>query len=107
MYGVPEKGNWKVTTSPTLPPELQQFAALLDAQPGPVQVAFQYALCLLMVEAGKIRLVETRPGENGAICVFETLIGESFSVTKPPLPKEIEAVLVEQLRVILDEEDGD
>jgi hypothetical protein len=87
-----------------LPPELQQFAALLDAQPGPVQVAFQYAMCLLMVESGKMRLVETVPGENGPYCVFETIAGDTFSVTKPPIDKEAEAALVEQLRAILDDE---
>ena len=42
-----------------LPPELQRLAAFLDAQPGPVQVAFQYTMALLMVEAGKMRLVQT------------------------------------------------
>ncbi|MBE7553147.1 MAG: hypothetical protein HS126_18900 [Anaerolineales bacterium] len=92
-----------------LPPELRQFATLLDAQPGPIQSAFQYALCLLMVESGKIRLVETLPGENGATCIFETLTEESFTfgVTKPPVSPEAEAMLVEQLRAILDEDDGD
>lgn len=93
----------------TLPPEIQQFAAILDAQPGPVQAAFQYALCLLMVELGKMRLIETLPGENGATCIFETLTPDSFtfSVTRPPVSSETEALLVEQLRAILDEEDGD
>ena len=27
-----------------LPPELQQFAAILDARPGPIQAALQYPL---------------------------------------------------------------
>jgi len=48
-----------------LPPELQKFAAILDAQPGLIQAAFQYALCLLMVESGKMRLVETVPAKMG------------------------------------------
>jgi hypothetical protein len=87
-----------------LPPELQQFAALLDAQPGPVQIIFQYCLCLLMEEVGKMRLVETIPGESGPYCVFETIAGDTFSVTKPPISKETEAALVERLRVILDDE---
>lgn len=87
-----------------LPPELQQFAAFLDALPQPVQAAFQYCLCLLMVEAGKMRLVETLPSESGSICVFETVAGDRFSVVKPPISKEDEADLVEQLRDILDEE---
>lgn len=89
-----------------LPPELQQFAAILDAQSGSVQSAFQYAMCLLMVEAGKMRLVETIPGENGAMYVFETTAGEkfTFSVTKPPMDEETEAALIKQLRAILDNE---
>jgi hypothetical protein len=90
-----------------LPPELQQFAVILDAQPGPVQVAFQYAICLLMVEAGKMRLVETIPGESGPYCVFETIAGDTFSMTRPPIDKETEAALIEQLRLILDEDEGD
>lgn len=48
-----------------LPPELQQFAALFDAQTGSIQVVFQYCLCLLSVAAGKMHLVETIPGEVG------------------------------------------
>ena len=80
----------------------QVFIQILDAQPGPIQVAFQYCLCLFMVEAGKMHLVEIVPGESGATCIFETLTGDSFSVTKPPISKETEAALVEQLRTILD-----
>jgi hypothetical protein len=29
----------------------------------------------MMVEAGKARLVETVPGENGPVCVFESSAG--------------------------------
>jgi hypothetical protein len=47
----------------TLPPQLDAFASILDAQPAPVREAFQYCLCLLMVEAGKMRLVEKRSSE--------------------------------------------
>jgi hypothetical protein len=74
-----------------LPLELQQLAAILDAQPGPVQVAFQYALSLLIVEASKMQLVETVPGENGLYCVFETTAEDRFSITKPPIDQETEA----------------
>jgi hypothetical protein len=35
-----------------------------------------------MIESGKVRLVETIPGESGATCVFEALTGDRFSVTK-------------------------
>jgi hypothetical protein len=61
-----------------LPPELAAFASLLDAQPAPARDAFRYCLALAMVEAGKARLVETVPGENGPVCVFESSAGERF-----------------------------
>ena len=66
----------------TLPPELAMFASLLDAhlclrhrcrQPAPVRDAYNYCLCLLMAEAGVMRLVGTVPGENGEVCVFESI----------------------------------
>jgi hypothetical protein len=95
------------TNMSNLPLELQQFAAILDAQPGPVQVAFQYAMCLLMVESGKMRLVETIPGESGPYCIFETIAGDRFSVAKPPMDKETEAGWVEQLKAILEDDEGD
>ena len=63
-----------------LPPELAHLAAFLDAQPGPVQVAFQYCLCLIMVEAGKMELIETIPGESGTLCTFRTVAGDVFSI---------------------------
>ena len=51
-----------------------------------------------------MRLVDPVPGESGPYCVFENTAGDSFSVTKPPISKETEAALIEQLRAILDDE---
>ena len=89
---------------PTLPPELAAFSYLLDAQPAPMRDAFHYCLCVLMVEAGKMRLVEKVPGENGEICVFETVARVKFSVTRPALSRDQEAALIDVLREILKEE---
>ena len=89
---------------PTLPPELAAFSYLLDAQPAPMRDAFHYCLCLLMVEAGVMRLVEKVPGENGEIFVFETVARVKFSVTKPALSRDQEAALIDVLREILKEE---
>ena len=82
------------------------FAPMLDAQSEPVRAMFHYCLALAMVEAGKARLVETVPGENGAVCVFEASAGERFSVEKPPMTEEMEATVKEMLREILNEEGG-
>lgn len=89
-----------------LPPELQGFSALLDAQPGPVREAFHYCLCLMMAEAGVMRLVETFPSDAGTICHFETTAGEQVVVTRPPLSREQEGEILVMLREILDEDDA-
>jgi hypothetical protein len=89
----------KFEPMPTLPPELAAFSYLLDAQPAPVRDAFHYCLCLLMVEAGKMRLVV-----NGEVCVFETVARVKFSVTKPVLSRDQEAALIDVLREILKDE---
>jgi hypothetical protein len=87
-----------------LPPELEGFASLLDAQPQPVREVFQYCLCLMMVEAGKMRLVDTVPGEASPICIFETVAGDTFSVPRPALSQEEEAEVINVLRGILKDE---
>jgi hypothetical protein len=89
---------------PTLPPELTAFSYLLDTQPAPVRDAFHYCLCVLMVEAGKMRLVEKVPGEDGEICLFETVTWHKFSVPRPALSRDQEAALIDVLREILKDE---
>jgi hypothetical protein len=84
--------------------ELQGFAPFLDAQSGPVRDAFVYCLCLMMVEVGKMRLVNTPPSESSLICVFETSIGDTFSVPRPPMNQEEEAEMIAMLRDILKDE---
>lgn len=93
-------------TEESLPVELQAFAALLDAQPGPVQTIFRYCLSMAMVEAGKAKLVKTQPGEGGSMCTFETVAGDVFTVLKPPMDEETEATMMETLREILEQEGG-
>jgi hypothetical protein len=44
-------------TTNNLPPKLQPFASLLDAQPPAVQQAFQFLLATAMHEAGKFEFV--------------------------------------------------
>jgi hypothetical protein len=86
-----------------LPPELAAFADLLDAQPAPVRDAFNFCLCVLM--AGKMRLVEKVPGENGGVRVIETTVGDRFRVTRPAMSREQEAALIDVLPEILKDED--
>jgi hypothetical protein len=69
-----------------------------------VRDTFSYCLALAMVEAGKARLVETRPGEAGKICVFESSVGERFSVVVPKMNKESKAALIDTLREMLEDE---
>jgi hypothetical protein len=55
------------------------------------------------------------PGEAGAVCTFETVAGERFSllasvaqvqVARPAMSEEVEAEVKEMLKEILDEEGG-
>lgn len=89
-----------------IPPELSAFAALLDAQPGPVQVVFQYCLAMIMVEGGKAQLVQTEPGEAGAICTFETVAGDVFTLAKPPLSAAQEAEMMALVWEIVEDTDS-
>ena len=66
--------------------------------------AFHYCLFLLMVEAGVICFVGKVPGENGEICLFETVVRVKFSVNKPALSRDQEASLIDVLREILEDE---
>ena len=87
-----------------LPPELDGFVSLLDTQPGPVREAFQYCLCLMMVENGKMHQIEMLPGESTPLCIFETISGDRFSVPRPEITSEQEADLLDVLRGVLSDE---
>jgi hypothetical protein len=78
-----------------------------------VRAAFNYCLALMMVEAGKARLIQTLPGETGQVCVFESVAGEQFGLARPALSylcragrcrQEAEAEVREIVREILEEE---
>jgi hypothetical protein len=60
-------------------------------------------MAMMMVEAGKARLIETTPGEGGTICTFESAAGEHFNVTRPAMSEEVGAWLMERVREILGE----
>jgi len=59
-----------------------------------------------LAEAGKALLVGQESGEAGAVCTFETVIGERFSLARPAMTEEMQAEVREMLREILDEEGG-
>ena len=86
------------------PAELQLFSSLLDAQPPPVRQAFQYCLCLMMLEAGDMKLLKSMPGDKGELCYFETSTGEAFTIPRPAITAEQEAEVIETLREILRDE---
>jgi hypothetical protein len=77
-----------------LPPELELFSSLADAQPAPVRAALHCCLALVMVESGNARVVETLPGDTSPICVFETMAGDTFSLAKPTISREEEQDLI-------------
>lgn len=55
-----------------------------------------------MVEHGKMQLSGVSLGKNEIICTFETMVGDKLIVVKPPISKEVEADVIEELRGVLD-----
>jgi hypothetical protein len=66
--------------------------------PSPVRDAFNYCMCLLMVEADKMRLVDTMPGESGELCTFETVTGDTFSIARPPMSQVCKFIPISAMR---------
>ena len=93
-----------MSTDANLPPELEALDALLTSQPHAVHDAFHYCLCLMMVETGKMQLVQTVTGDTGSFCLFETVAGETFAIPKPALTERQQAELKMALREILADE---
>ena len=87
-----------------LTPELEMIGAYVVAQPQTVREAFQYCLALMMVESGKAQLVETIPGDEGIICHFETVAGDSFAIKRPVMSQNQEAEILEAINEILRDE---
>lgn len=87
-----------------LPTELQVLGSFLDAQPPPVRDAFRYCLCLMMVETGKMELIQTTPGDDHVLYHFQTIGGEAFAVPHPGITPEQEVGVMELLREIMEDE---
>jgi len=91
-------------TISNLPPELQAFASLLDAQPPEVQEAFQFLLATAaMHEAGKFELLSVAEVDGRWHYTFSGA-GEVFSVVRPEMGKQTERQVREMVREILAEE---
>jgi len=80
-----------------LPPELQAFASLLDAQPPDVQRAFQFLLATGMHEAGKFELLNVAEVDGRWHYTFSSA-GEVFSVVRPEMDKEMERKVQEEVK---------
>jgi hypothetical protein len=73
------------------------IAHQLGLEPAATQAAFNYCLCQLMVEAGRMRLVAKTAGADGPLCHFLSADGKMFLVPEPALT----AVQLTQLKTIL------
>lgn len=87
-----------------LPPELAGFAAMVDAQPLSVRQLFQYGLCLMMVEAGKMVRAHTVTADDAELTEFQSVTGETIVLPRPSLSPEEETTFITLLRQILEEE---
>jgi len=90
-------------TTADLPPKLQAFASLLDAQPPEVQEAFQFLLATAMHEAGKFELLNVAEVADRWHYTLSGA-GEVFSAVRPEMSKEMERQIREEVREIPAEE---
>jgi hypothetical protein len=88
----------------TLQHDLEILSFLVGVQPSQVGRVFDYSLCAMMVEAGKMERVDVLPNGSSPIHVFQTVSGDTCSVERPPMSEEVEAKLITELRIILEEE---
>jgi len=86
-----------------LPPNLQSFASLLDAQPLGVQEGFQFLLATAMHEAGKFELLNVAEVDGRWCYTFRSTAGDVFSVVRPEMDKETERQVRQMVREILAE----
>lgn len=76
-----------------LPPELQAFASLLDAQPPEVQEALQFLPATAMHEAGKCELLSVAEVGDRVYCSFRSAGGKVFSIIRPDNNRDLEAMM--------------
>jgi hypothetical protein len=95
------------SSSGDVPPELEAFGQLLDAQPANVRELFQYALTMLMVESRKARVLERHPTDIGECITICSVTGDTFTIARPNVGDDLLAEMMEVLREILAEDDAD
>jgi hypothetical protein len=57
---------------------------VVDAQPFSVRQLFQYGLCLIIVEAGKMARVQTVTADDAELAVFQSVTGEMVTLPSHP-----------------------
>ena len=90
-----------------LPPEFQPLLAELAAAPEDVRAMWRYAIVLMMIDDEKARVVRTQGDGEHFFLFVQTLNGEQFEIERPPMSEEMERLLLEQIRAIVEEETGE
>src|SRR6476469_5359697 len=70
-------------STPEFPSNLKALQHLADTQPELVQELYHWALAMVMVERGKIQLVERHSADGREQVTFKSPEGEVLTVTKP------------------------
>ncbi len=90
-----------------LPPEFERLANFISKQPPHVRDLFRYALVLAMIDDEKARVIGTRTQEEREWLTVETVEGEVFEINRPPISDEVEAELINHVRVNIAEHSGE
>lgn len=84
-----------------LPLGLQKFDEVLDTLPIPDKAIFLYRLCRMLCNAGKMKITDVVPTEEGEEVFFETKNGYKFHTVRSSLNRKIHLEIMKGLKPIL------
>lgn len=89
-----------------LPPEFQSVLEAVGSQRPEVRAMFRYALVLMMIDDENARVIGTRIEDGHEFVQVRTIAGDEFEIERPAMSDETERFLLEQIREIVEDEQG-
>lgn len=90
-----------------LSPEMQSVLDALSAERPEVRAMFRYALVLMMIDDEKARGIGARVEHGQEVIAVRTIAGDEFEIVRPAMSEETESMLLEQIREIVADEQGE
>lgn len=85
-----------------LPADYEEILTRFASQPEDVLELWRYGMAVILIEDGKMRLEHAQRMGEDVLLTVRTEMEEVFTVVKPAMPVETEALLVEQIRLLIE-----